>query len=52
MAVGFETTAPSTASVLLKKPPSNFSVLCCHRMIPPALKAILDMGEIENRWFY
>lgn len=47
MAVGFETTAPTTASVLLKNPPSNFSVLSCHRAIPPALKAILDMGEIK-----
>ena len=47
MAVGFETTAPTTASVLLKNPPDNFSVLSCHRMIPPALKAILDMGEIK-----
>jgi len=47
MAVGFETTAPSTALVLLKDPPENFSVLCCHRIIPPALKAILDMGEIK-----
>ena len=47
MAVGFETTAPTTASVLLKNPPSNFSVFSCHRVIPPALKAILDMGEIK-----
>jgi len=47
MAVGFETTAPTTASVLLKNPTDNFSVLSCHRMIPPALKAILDMGEIK-----
>jgi hydrogenase expression/formation protein HypD len=47
MAVGFETTAPSTAATLLKNPPSNFSILSCHRVIPPALKAILDMGEIK-----
>jgi hydrogenase expression/formation protein HypD len=47
MAVGFETTAPTTASVLLRGLPSNFSVLCCHRLIPPALQAILDMGEIK-----
>jgi hydrogenase expression/formation protein HypD len=47
MAVGFETTAPTTASVLLRDPPLNFSVLCCHRLIPPALQAILDMGEIK-----
>ena len=47
MAVGFETTAPTTASVLLKNPPSNFSILCCHRTIPEALKAIIEMGEIK-----
>ena len=47
MAIGFETTAPTTASVLLKNSPSNFSVLSCHRIIPPALKAILDMGELK-----
>ncbi len=47
MAVGFETTAPSTASVILADPPPNFSILSCHRMIPPALKAILEMGEIR-----
>jgi len=47
MAVGFETTAPTTASVLIKDLPSNFSILSCHRIIPPALKAILDMGELK-----
>lgn len=47
MAVGFETTAPTTASVVLQKPPMNFSVLCCHRLIPPALHAILQMGELK-----
>jgi hydrogenase expression/formation protein HypD len=47
MAVGFETTAPTTASVILKNPPSNFSILCCHRTIPEALRAIIEMGEIK-----
>jgi hydrogenase expression/formation protein HypD len=47
MAVGFETTAPTTASTLLRDPPSNFSVLSCHRVIPPALHALLEMGEIK-----
>ena len=47
MAVGFETTAPTTASILLQNPPLNFSVLCCHRLIPPALQAILQMGELK-----
>jgi hydrogenase expression/formation protein HypD len=47
MAVGFETTAPTTASALLHEPPSNFSVLSCHRVIPPALRALLEMGEMR-----
>lgn len=40
-AVGFETTAPGTAAVLLDSPPDNFSVLCSHKLIPPALEALL-----------
>ncbi len=47
MAVGFETTTPMNAAVLDKEPPNNFSILCCHRTIPPALNAILDMGELK-----
>lgn len=47
MAVGFETTAPTTAATILNEPPENFSILCAHRTIPLALKAILDMGEIN-----
>lgn len=47
MGVGFETTAPTTASALLSSPPPNFSVLSCHRTVPPALEAIAGMGEIR-----
>ncbi|MEW5936697.1 MAG: hydrogenase formation protein HypD [Candidatus Thermoplasmatota archaeon] len=47
MGVGFETTAPSTAVALLSDPPENFSVLSCHRYVPPALRAILEMGEVK-----
>lgn len=47
MGIGFETTTPSTAAVLLKKPPDNFSILCCHRTVPNALKAIIEMGEVK-----
>jgi len=46
-AVGFETTAPSTAATLLSDPPRNFSVLCSHRFVPPALHALLSMGEVR-----
>lgn len=47
MAIGFETTAPNTASILLNDPPENFYVLSCHRYIPPALDALLGMGELR-----
>jgi len=47
MAVGFETTAPSTAAVIHNEPPTNFSVLCCHRTMPNALRKIVEMGEIK-----
>jgi hydrogenase expression/formation protein HypD len=45
MAVGFETTAPATAAVLIEGVPDNFSILSCHRYVPPALHALLSMGE-------
>lgn len=44
--IGFETTAPTTASALLSDLPDNFSVLSLHRTVPPALEAIATMGEI------
>lgn len=47
MGVGFETTTPATASVILNNPPDNFTVLCCHRTVPLALKAIIEMGEVK-----
>jgi len=47
IAVGFETTAPATASILLGKPPKNFSVLCCHRTIPEALRILVTSGNIR-----
>ena len=43
-AVGFETTAPTTASELVAKPPENFSVYSAHLLIPPAMEALLEMG--------
>jgi hydrogenase expression/formation protein HypD len=44
-AVGFETTAPSTAATLLRARDEgieNFSIFCNHVTIIPAIKAILD----------
>ncbi len=47
MSVGFETTSPSTAAVIAKRPSENFSILPCNRVVPPALEAILSMGELK-----
>ncbi|HDP96737.1 MAG TPA: hydrogenase formation protein HypD [Euryarchaeota archaeon] len=46
-AIGFETTAPTTAAALISEPPDNFRVLSTHRIMPPALRAIAEMGEIK-----
>jgi hydrogenase expression/formation protein HypD len=46
-AVGFETTAPSTAVEALKKPPKNFSFLISHRLIPPAMELLLGVGDLH-----
>jgi hydrogenase expression/formation protein HypD len=42
MGIGFETTAPMTAQVLCNNPPENFSVLCSHRLVPPAMELLLN----------
>ena len=46
-AVGFETTAPSTAVEALGNPPKNFSFLVSHRLIPPAMELLLGVGDLN-----
>ena len=46
LAVGFETTACTVAAAVLDDPPENFSLLLAHRLIPPALDALLATGDI------
>jgi hydrogenase expression/formation protein HypD len=49
-AVGFETTAPTVAATVLSAKEAglrNFSVLSLHKLTPPAMKALLDSGEIK-----
>jgi hydrogenase expression/formation protein HypD len=41
LAVGFETTACTTAAVVLANPPPNLSFVLSHRLVPPALDALL-----------
>ncbi len=49
-AIGFETTAPSTAITLLRaqaEQRKNFSIFCNHVTIIPAIKAILDSPDLR-----
>lgn len=49
-AVGFETTAPANAMAVVQASRlglRNFSILCSHVLVPPAMEAIL--GSPENR---
>jgi hydrogenase expression/formation protein HypD len=53
-AIGFETTAPSTAVTLLRARAEglrNFSVFCNHVTIIPAIKAILDSPDLRLNGF-
>ena len=43
--IGFETTAPAPASIIYRNPPSNFSIICSHKLIPPAMIALVKAGE-------
>ena len=47
LAIGFETTAPSTAVTVLSSPPESFSILSCHRYVPPVLFKLMEMGEVR-----
>ncbi len=49
LGVGFETTAPAIAATALQAEAeglANFSVLSLHKLTPPAMRAILDAGEV------
>jgi hydrogenase expression/formation protein HypD len=48
-AIGFETTTPSTALTLLRARElgvTNFTVFCNHILVPPAIRAVLDSGDV------
>ncbi len=46
MAVGFETTIPSTAVVAENGPPENFSIYSMHKLTPPAVEGIAKLGHV------
>lgn len=48
LGVGFETTAPATAATILtaeQRGIDNFAVYTCHKLVPPALAALLADAE-------
>ncbi|MDD5397782.1 MAG: hydrogenase formation protein HypD [Dehalococcoidia bacterium] len=48
LGVGFETTAPTVASAVLqaeREKIDNFYILCHLKMTPPAMRALLELGE-------
>lgn len=50
LGVGFETTAPTVAATLnlaREQEIDNFFVLSFHKLVPPALKALVQDGEVE-----
>jgi len=52
--VGFETTSPGIAVTLIeaeKEGPGNFSLFSCHKLVPPAMKALLELGEADIAGF-
>jgi len=54
MGVGFETTSPTIASAILKADEekiNNFFVLSVGKVIPPAMQALLESGEININGF-
>jgi len=53
-AVGFETTAPGTAITVLearRRGIGNFSVLASHKLVMPAMLALLESGRINVQGF-
>ncbi|MBU2600360.1 hydrogenase formation protein HypD [bacterium] len=48
LGVGFETTSPSIASAIYTanhEVINNFWVYVCHKLVPPAMRALLESGE-------
>ncbi|MFX1326743.1 MAG: hydrogenase formation protein HypD [Promethearchaeota archaeon] len=46
-AIGFETTAPLIGYEIQSGPPSNFSVICAHKLIPAALELLMSQSQLK-----
>lgn len=50
LGIGFETTAPTVAAAIKtahQSQRSNFSVLSAHKLLPPAMEALLSGGDLD-----
>lgn len=50
LGIGFETTAPTIAASVVeaeKRKLENFSVLCAHKLVPPALVALMAADDVN-----
>ena len=50
-ATGFETTAVTTAAVVLGALPTNFSILSAHKYIPPVMEIVAEMPDCRIEGF-
>jgi hydrogenase expression/formation protein HypD len=51
LAIGFETTAPGNAAGIMEAEQDgveNFFILCAHKIMPPAMKAVVEGGTRVN----
>ncbi len=46
-AIGFETTAPLIGYEIKSWAPSNFSVICAHKLIPAALELLISQSQLR-----
>jgi len=54
LAIGFETTAPAIAATVLEAQRlgvENFFILSAHKLLPPALTALLNFGDLNIHGF-
>jgi hydrogenase expression/formation protein HypD len=46
-AIGFETTVPLVGYEIINNPPSNFSIICAHKLIPAALELLMSIDQLN-----
>lgn len=46
-AIGFETTVPLIGYEIQSGPPSNFSIICAHKLIPAALELLISQSQLK-----